>query len=156
MRVNGTSVHSSSCDQFRNLQLSKAARMTVVSISVTQRLGLISRCYCQPLDHVTEEGGSNEIITDLVTNAKYLEWIVSFNFEKHCLGGTFSVPVFLGDFERDDPSKWDPTANIVGFFHVLGDSEEIGCGKCQSNRETHLVVTGQVTLALAERYSGGD
>lgn len=97
-------------------------------------------------------------ITDLVTNGKYLEWIVNLKVEKHCLDGPFNVPVFLGDFERDDPSKWDSTANIVGSFSVLGDPADTGCGKCQSDRENHSVITGQVplTLALAERYLGGE
>lgn len=97
-------------------------------------------------------------LTDLTTNGKYLEWIVNFKVEKHTLGGTFSVHVFLGDFERDDPSAWHSTANKVGSFNVLGDAESTGCGKCRSDRERRLIVTGQVplTLALAERYLAGE
>lgn len=96
-------------------------------------------------------------ITDLSTNGKYLEWIVNLKVEKHCLGGTFSVHIFLGGFERDDPSAWHSTANKVGSFNVLGDLENTGCHKCKNDQARQLVVTGQVplTLALAERYLAG-
>lgn len=97
-------------------------------------------------------------LTDLTTNGKYLEWIVNLRVEKHTLGGTFSVHIFLGEFERDDASAWRTTENKVGSFNVLGDGQNTGCDKCKSDRERQLVVTGQVplTLALAERYLAGD
>lgn len=96
-------------------------------------------------------------LTDLTTHGKYLEWIVNVKVEKHCLGGTFTVHIFLGEFEREDPSTWRSTENKVGSFNVLGDTENSGCGKCNRDRERNLVVTGQVplTLALAERYLAG-
>lgn len=110
-----------------------------------------------PLSEITSLPSADRDITDLSTNGKYLEWIVNVKVEKHCLGGTFSVHIFLGEFERDDPSAWRSTENKVGSFNVLGDSENTGCGKCNNDRQRQLVVTGQVplTLALAERYLAG-
>ena len=65
--------------------------------------------------------------------------------------------VFLGDFDRDDPTSWRTTENKVGSFNVLGDSADSGCGKCKNDQSRQLQVTGQVplTLALAERYLTG-
>lgn len=105
-----------------------------------------------------ESNPKHRDLTDLTTNGKYLEWIVNLRVEKHTLGGTFSVHIFLGEFERDDASAWRTTENKVGSFNVLGDGQNTGCDKCKSDRERQLVVTGQVplTLALAERYLAGD
>lgn len=96
-------------------------------------------------------------ITDLSINGKYLEWITNFKVEKHALGGTFTVHVFLGDFDAANPSSWRSTPNKVGSFNVLGDTEETGCVKCKKDQARQLQVTGQVplTLALAERYLAG-
>ncbi len=96
-------------------------------------------------------------ITDLAENGKHLEWLTNFKVEKHSLGGTFTVQVFLGEFDRENPLAWISDPNKVGSFNVLGDSQDTGCQKCRDDRESGLKVTGQVplTLALAERYLAG-
>lgn len=93
-------------------------------------------------------------IKDLVTNGKYLEWITNLKAQKHGLGGVFYVHVFLGEFERDNPSSWRSAPNSVGKFTVLGDTPDTGCGKCKTDRDSQLQITGQVplTLALVERF----
>ena len=93
-------------------------------------------------------------INDLAPDGKYLEWITNLRALKHGLGGSFSVHIFLGDFERDNPSSWPFDPNHVGTFTVLGDSADTGCEKCQRDQHSNLQVTGQIplTIALAERY----
>ena len=93
-------------------------------------------------------------IQDIAPHGKYLEWIVNLKVQKHALGGTFLVHVFLGDFPRDDPTAWLSAPNKVGALTVLGDSPDTGCLKCEADRVAHLQITGQVplTLGLVERY----
>ena len=93
-------------------------------------------------------------INHLAPDGKYLEWITNLRALKHGLGGSFSVHIFLGDFQRDNPSSWPFDPNHVGSFTVLGDSADTGCGKCQQDHHSNLQITGQIplTIALAERY----
>ncbi|SLM36604.1 Uncharacterised domain, di-copper centre [Lasallia pustulata] len=93
-------------------------------------------------------------IKSLAPDGKYLEWITNIRALKHGLGGTFSVHILLGDFQRDNPSSWPFDPNHVGTFTVLGDSADTGCDKCRRDQHSNLQVTGQIplTIALAERY----
>lgn len=93
----------------------------------------------------------------LGSDNKYLEWLTNIRAQKHSLGGTFHVPIFLGPFPTD-PTGWSTATNLVGTFTVLGDSPDTGCAKCQRDREAHLSVTGQIplTMALAERVASGE
>lgn len=74
--------------------------------------------------------------------------------QKHALGGVFFVHIFLGDFDTENPSSWRTAPNNVGKLTVLGDTPDTGCGKCKSDRDRQLQITGQIplTLALTERY----
>ena len=93
-------------------------------------------------------------IKDLEHNGKYLEWITNLKVQKHALGTTFTVHVFLGDFDTENAASWLSAPNKVGTFAVLGDSAETGCGKCKKDQESELQITSQIplTLALVERY----
>jgi len=94
----------------------------------------------------------------LAPNNKYLEWLTNIRAQKHSLGGTFHVSIFLGPIATPDPAGWSTAPNLIGTFTVLGDSPDTGCAKCQRDREAHLSVTGQIplTMALAERVTSGE
>ena len=65
--------------------------------------------------------------------------------------------IFLGDFTSSNSDRWPFDANHVGTFTVLGDSDDTGCEKCQTDQAANLQVTGQVplTIALLERFLAG-
>lgn len=65
--------------------------------------------------------------------------------------------IFLGDFTSSNSNLWPFDANHVGTFTVLGDSDDTGCEKCQTDQAANLQVTGQVplTIALLERFLAG-
>ena len=94
----------------------------------------------------------------LAPNGKYLEWLTNIRAQKHSLGGTFHVHIFLGAFDVGHPATYPTAPNLVGTFTVLGDSPDTGCTKCARDREAHLSVTGQIplTVALVERVIRGE
>ncbi|CAD6578783.1 MAG: hypothetical protein ASARMPRED_008848 [Alectoria sarmentosa] len=96
-------------------------------------------------------------INTLAPNKKYLEWITNIKAQKHAVGGAFNVHIFLGDFTSSNSKRWPFDANHVGTFTVLGDSDDTGCEKCQTDQAANLQVTGQVplTIALLERFLAG-
>ncbi|MCJ1392937.1 hypothetical protein MMC18_005809 [Xylographa bjoerkii] len=89
-----------------------------------------------------------EDLTYLAIDGKYTEWIVNVRTEKHILGQTYSVHVFLGDF-NEDPLTWPFEHNLVGTDTILGRASNTGCGKCKGDREAGLMVTGIVPLTAA-------
>ena len=94
---------------------------------------------------------------DLVSNHRYLEWLVNVKAEKHALGGNFAVHVFLGAPEDDHPDLYVANPTHVGLFSTFGSEEDTACEKCQADRADGLQVTGQIplTVALVERYLAG-
>jgi tyrosinase len=67
---------------------------------------------------------------------------------KHGLNQTFTVYVFLGDF-NSDPHAWPFEYNTVGRFTVLGRAADTPCGKCADDAADGLVITGTVPLTSA-------
>ena len=87
-------------------------------------------------------------LTHLAPNGKYTEWIVNVRAAKHVLGQTYSVHVFLGDFNAD-PLTWPFENNLVGTDTILGRPSNTRCGKCKDDRKAGLMVTGIVPLTAA-------
>lgn len=93
-------------------------------------------------------------LKDLVKDDRYLEWLVNIKAEKHALGGSYSVGVFLGAADEFEPALWEFSPHYVGAFAPFGQGAETSCAKCQDAQRDNLNVTGQIplTLALMERY----
>jgi tyrosinase len=96
-------------------------------------------------------------LEDLVTENKYLEWLVDIKAEKHANNGDFVVHVFLDDPEDIEPKLYIFNPNHVATFSTFGQGGENGCEKCKTDEAARLEVTGQIplTLALVERYLSG-
>lgn len=97
-------------------------------------------------------------IANLVKGDRYLEWLFNIKAQKHTLDGEYTIHVFLGSVEDDEPTSFYPMSPFhVGFFSPLGQSEETKCGKCKIDQSDGLEVTGQIplTIALVERYFAG-
>lgn len=97
------------------------------------------------------------LLRKLAAERKYLEWITNIKAEKHALGGTYSVHIFLGQLDEENVALWPAAPSHVGTFAPLGQSTTTGCGKCQEDQRDHTQVTSQIklTIALVERYLAG-
>lgn len=97
------------------------------------------------------------VLRKLAPQRKYLEWHVNLKAEKHALGGTYSVTVFLGPVEEEAVVLWPLSPYYVGSFYPFGQDTDSGCAKCQDDQRDGLQITGQIplTLALMERYLAG-
>jgi tyrosinase len=95
-------------------------------------------------------------LAHLAPGGKYTEWIVNVRAQKHGIGQSFRVLVFLGDI-NPDPKSWDLEYNCVGRVSVLGRSPETQCGKCKTDNANGLIVSGTVPLtsALLQDIVGG-
>ncbi|RDI85950.1 hypothetical protein Vi05172_g3981 [Venturia inaequalis] len=87
-------------------------------------------------------------LTTLATAKTYTEYITNLRAEKHGLDQTFTVYIFLGDF-NPDPQTWPFEYNTVGRFTVLGRAPDTPCTKCLNDAADRLVVTGTVPLTSA-------
>lgn len=86
----------------------------------------------------------------LAPSNRYTDWIVNVRAQKHGLGGSFRVLVFLGPFDESDPGTWDTEFNCVGRVSVLGRSAETTrCAKCRDDAAGALMVSGTVPLTSA-------
>ena len=90
----------------------------------------------------------------IVPSNIYLEWLVEIKSQKHAMGGEFTVHVFLGPVEEDNPALYPISPNHVGTFSTFGTGQDTGCIKCQKDQAADQQVTGQIplTIALVERY----
>jgi tyrosinase len=93
-----------------------------------------------PLGHVT--------LSKIAASKKYTEYITNLRAVKHGLPQSFTVYIFLGDF-NPDPSTWPFELHMVGRFTVLGNQVDSNCGKCVNDANDSLVVTGTVPLTSA-------
>lgn len=89
-----------------------------------------------------------DAITKLVESNKYTEYVANLRAVKHGLNQTFTVYIFLGDF-NSDPSTWPFEYNTVGRFTVLGRAADTPCAKCTDDAANGLVITGTVPLTSA-------
>lgn len=98
-----------------------------------------------------EEGGPiPATLRHLAPNSTYTEWILNARAQKHGLGQTFRLLVFLGPFDESDPGSWDTEFNCVGRVSVLGRSAETThCAKCRVDGAAELMVSGTVPLTSA-------
>ncbi|KAK3938775.1 hypothetical protein QBC46DRAFT_389579 [Diplogelasinospora grovesii] len=102
-------------------------------------------------DHGHDESAEGPIpanLAHLAPDNKYTEWIFNVRAQKHGLGQSFRVLVFLGDI-NPDPDSWDLEYNCVGRVSVLGRSPDTQCGKCQTDMESQLMISGTVPLTSA-------
>ncbi|CCC07895.1 unnamed protein product [Sordaria macrospora k-hell] len=106
---------------------------------------------------ITPKGPIPENLKYLAPDGKYTDWIVNVRAQKHALGQSFRIIVFLGEF-NPDPETWDQEFNCVGRVSVLGRSAETQCGKCRKDNTNGLVVSGTVPLtsALLQDIVGGE
>jgi len=95
-------------------------------------------------------------LAHLAPGGKYTEWVVNVRAQKHGLGQSYRVVVFLGDI-TDDPADWDNEFNCVGRVSILGRSPDTQCGKCRVDNAHGLMVSGSVPLtsALLQDIVGG-
>ncbi|KAK4098585.1 Monophenol monooxygenase [Parathielavia hyrcaniae] len=97
-----------------------------------------------------EEGPIPASLKHLAPDNTYTEWVVNVRAQKHGLGASFRVLVFLGAFDEADPAGWDTEFNCVGRVSVLGrDPAETGCAKCVGDAAGELMVSGTVPLTSA-------
>lgn len=96
-------------------------------------------------------------VSDLISDNKYLEWLVDLKAEKHANNGDFVVHVFLDEPEDNNPNLYIFSPNHVATFSTFGQTGDTGCKKCQEDQAAKLEVTGQIplTLGLVERYLSG-
>jgi tyrosinase len=87
-------------------------------------------------------------LSHLAPNGKYTEWITNIRAQKHGLGQSFRVLIFLRDFVSD-PNAWDLEYNTVGRVTVLGRSPGTQCDKCQDDMTEEIIVSGTVPLTSA-------
>lgn len=80
----------------------------------------------------------------------YYEWIANIIFDKHSLGGTFFIYLFL-DVPMTSPIAWSSDPAFVGLHCTFSRSDT--CTTCDAN---HLVsATLPLTSALLERITQG-
>lgn len=129
----------------------------VASAAPIESKAVVSGESAENVSHLAETSNkpSNE---DAGTAPKeYNEWITNIRVQKHCLGGAFQVHVFVGDVPVEI-DEWITHANNVGTFTVLGSNPATtSCGKCKSDADQNLIVTGVVPLteALLESIGKG-
>ncbi|EGZ76806.1 tyrosinase precursor [Neurospora tetrasperma FGSC 2509] len=111
----------------------------------------------RPSKLTASPGPIPESLKYLAPDGKYTDWIVNVRAQKHGLGQSFRVIVFLGEF-NPDPETWDDEFNCVGRVSVLGRSAETQCGKCRKDNANGLIVSGTVPLtsALLQDIVGGE
>ncbi|KAK1757866.1 hypothetical protein QBC47DRAFT_319522 [Echria macrotheca] len=88
-------------------------------------------------------------LAHLAPNNEYTEWLVLVRAQKHGIGQSFRVQVFLGDIDESAPETWDTEWNSVGRVSVLGRAPETQCGKCVADTAEGLMVSGTVPLTSA-------
>jgi len=90
----------------------------------------------------------------------YTHYIANIRSPKHLFGQTYRVHIFLGPFDTDT-ATWHTQDALVGTFVSLGRSqsqETGGCGKCKTDAEENLMITGTVplTAALLKEFKKGN
>ncbi|CAI4216155.1 unnamed protein product [Parascedosporium putredinis] len=86
-----------------------------------------------PPQNPIQKGNLSDPIPDdmkrLCPGGHYTDWVVNVRAQKHGLGQTFRIIVFLGDFSPD-AADWAGNAeyNTVGRVTMLGRSSETQCG----------------------------
>ena len=89
-------------------------------------------------------------------NGKYTEWITNIHVQKHCLGQSFSIHVFLGAVPAApadltlSPSKVGTFCAFAGGTESAGGDADAdgGCEKCKTDKAAELKITGVVLLTL--------
>lgn len=68
----------------------------------------------------TTNGRVSKRMVDMARQAsENHEWIANIVVAKHALAQTFFIHVFLGDFDRGQPTSWNRAANLVGTHAVF-------------------------------------
>jgi len=104
------------------------------------------------------EIGKNDGLTQSATPLKFTEYICNIKAPKHILHQTYRVHIFLGPFDGST-STWHTQDALVGTFAVFGkDPATTACGKCKSDAESHVIITGTVplTAGLIDQYKKGN
>lgn len=89
---------------------------------------------------------------------KFTEYICNIKAPKHILHQTYRVHIFLGPFDGATET-WHTQDALVGTFAVFGkDPATTACGKCKTDAEAHVVITGTVPLTaqLLTEYKKGN
>ncbi|KAF3061355.1 Tyrosinase [Daldinia childiae] len=74
-------------------------------------------------------------------DGKYREWIANIRVNKHAMGGSFSIHLFLGDVPSD-PSSWPVAPNLVGTHGIFAH-------KSVHSRTSDRMVTGTIPMTSA-------
>ncbi|KAK6954358.1 hypothetical protein Daesc_004325 [Daldinia eschscholtzii] len=90
-------------------------------------------------------------------NGRYREWIANIRVNKHALGGSFSIHLFLGDVPPD-PSLWPVAPNLVGTHGIFAHksvhghvSDRMVTGTIPiTSALMHMVASGKVSSLHAE------
>lgn len=95
-------------------------------------------------------------LAHLAPDSTYTEWFVNVRAQKHGLGESFRLLVFLGAVPAD-PQAWQLAPDVVGRVSVLGRRRTTPCAKCRRDGAGELMVSGTVplTTALLRRHVGG-
>lgn len=147
------SIQSSTNDQspqppHKHLQNSIPFQNPQPSNPTTRKNTLLTKNPAKPLPPLLQKISSQKTYTEYITNIRA---------SKHGLHQTFTVYLFLGDF-NPSPSTWPFEYNTVGRFTVLGRASTTACKKCADDAAEGLVVTGTVPLTsalLQDIVSGG-
>ncbi|KAK6362700.1 hypothetical protein TWF730_000156 [Orbilia blumenaviensis] len=70
--------------------------------------------------------------SSLISGDQYTEYVAQIKAENNALSGTFTVYVFIGDYDAEDPKSWPLSKNLVGqhsaFTNIGGGHHFTGAG----------------------------
>ncbi|KAF3916772.1 Tyrosinase [Dactylellina cionopaga] len=87
--------------------------------------------------------------SSLISGDQYVEYIAQVIAANNALNGTFTVYVFIGEYNHDDPNSWTTEKNLVGqhsaFTNVGGGHHFTGSGSVPLTAAImNLIVNGKI------------
>ncbi|KAF2724314.1 Di-copper centre-containing protein [Polychaeton citri CBS 116435] len=90
-----------------------------------------------------------------LVNGKRSEYTVNIDMDMSAINGTFTVYLFLGDFDSRDPTCWPTEANLVGVDSSFGGFKDANTA---DEARTPVIVSGSVPLTtkLLKKVDSGE
>lgn len=95
-------------------------------------------------------------ISAVFDGSKYREWIANLRVNKHAMGGSFNIYLFIGEVPSD-PSSWPVASSLVGTLGVFAHKGAHGHRGVHSHSSSRKVTgTIPMTSALMNMVTSGN
>ncbi|KAK6532025.1 hypothetical protein TWF694_003188 [Orbilia ellipsospora] len=117
--------------------------------TITQVVGDVGHAIEGAIDKLPVIGDIVKFAANLIDGDQYVEYIAQVIADNSALNGTYTVYIFIGDYNTQDPSTWPTSPNLVGqhsaFTNIGGGHHFSGSGSVPLTAAVmNLIVNGQI------------